>query len=146
MAYKDATRAEPHLPVVPCPAAYGLLNMIHMPFCSCLRAALLLQVQDTMMHSSWDPQILQLPNCSVAMNDRDECVWNGPRVRMGICEGSPASVSPHTTSGRADYFGPVVNRCGLTHDLHRLPEHASGSHCMRVTPLPVRLCCITLLM
>ena len=34
----------------------------------------------------------------------------GPRVRMGIYEGLPTSVGPHTTSGRCDYWGPFVNR------------------------------------
>ena len=40
-----------------------------------------------------------------------EVVWLGPRARMGICEAIPNRVVPHTTSGRADYFGPLVNRC-----------------------------------
>ena len=30
---------------------------------------------------------------------------------MGISEAIPNRVVPHTTSGRADYFGPLVNRC-----------------------------------
>lgn len=68
-----------------------------------------LQVQDAMMANSWDSNILQLPTCQLE-SDGDVILWNGPRVRMGICEGQPASVSPHTTSGRADYFGPLVNR------------------------------------
>ena len=34
----------------------------------------------------------------------------GPRVRMGVYEGVPTSVRPHTTSGRCDYWGPFVNR------------------------------------
>ena len=29
---------------------------------------------------------------------------------MGIYEGTPTSVCPHTTSGRCDYWGPFVNR------------------------------------
>ena len=34
----------------------------------------------------------------------------GPRVRMGVYEGVPTSVRPHSTSGRCDYWGPFVNR------------------------------------
>ena len=34
----------------------------------------------------------------------------GPRVRMGIYEGVPQSICPHSTSGRCDYWGPFVNR------------------------------------
>jgi hypothetical protein len=32
------------------------------------------------------------------------------RIRMGIETGVPVSVSPHKTSGRADYFGNIVNQ------------------------------------
>jgi len=34
----------------------------------------------------------------------------GPRIKMGIYEGVPTRVAPHTTTGSADYFGPLVNR------------------------------------
>lgn len=62
-----------------------------------------------MMDCTWDPSILLLPNCGAEVKG-EVLIWHGPRVRMGICEGQPTSVTPHTTSGRADYFGPVVNR------------------------------------
>lgn len=29
---------------------------------------------------------------------------------MGVYSGMPTRVMPHTTTGRADYFGPMVNR------------------------------------
>jgi hypothetical protein len=35
------------------------------------------------------------------------CV-QGPRVKMGMYSGTPTRVMPHTTTGRADYFGPMV--------------------------------------
>lgn len=38
------------------------------------------------------------------------CVLQGPRVKMGMYSGTPTRVMPHTTTGRADYFGPMVNR------------------------------------
>ena len=69
------------------------------------------QVQEAMMQATWQADVLELPKCQIEM-DADVMIWNGPRVRMGVCEGEPASVSPHITSGRADYFGPLVNRCG----------------------------------
>ena len=34
----------------------------------------------------------------------------GPRVKMGIYEGVPTHICPHSTSGRCDYWGPFVNR------------------------------------
>lgn len=33
----------------------------------------------------------------------------GPRVKMGVYSGMPTRVMPHTTTGRADYFGPMVS-------------------------------------
>lgn len=65
------------------------------------------------MQGMWSPEILQLPSCMIQTGQGDSIVWNGPRVRMGLSEGQPVRVTPHTTSGRADYFGPVVNRCLL---------------------------------
>ena len=69
-----------------------------------------MQVQAEMTAGHWDEDILELPQCAVGVDEDGEMIWNGPRVRMGICEGSPESLSPHKTSGRADYFGKVVNR------------------------------------
>jgi class 3 adenylate cyclase len=37
-------------------------------------------------------------------------VFRGPKVKMGIYGGVPTRVLPHNTTGRADYFGPLVNR------------------------------------
>ncbi|MCJ1427724.1 hypothetical protein MMC29_005629 [Sticta canariensis] len=58
----------------------------------------------------WSQEVLALPNCGPQVTEEGLLIWYGPRVRMGMCEGSPTSVMPHTTSGRADYFGPFVNR------------------------------------
>ena len=35
-------------------------------------------------------------------------------MRMGLYDGSPTRVQPHPVSGRADYFGPVCNRCAMS--------------------------------
>jgi hypothetical protein len=37
-------------------------------------------------------------------------VFQGPKVKMGIYSGLPTRALPHNTTGRADYFGPLVNR------------------------------------
>ena len=39
---------------------------------------------------------------------------SGPRVKIGIYQGCPTKVCPHASSGRADYFGALVNRQGPT--------------------------------
>lgn len=44
---------------------------------------------------------------------------------MGIWESVPNRVVPHTTSGRADYFGTLVNRSVALGDLHAQEKEKS---------------------
>ena len=61
--------------------------------------------------------------CSTGLQDSDVCASNiikmafenrvrvcraGPRIKMGLYSGVPIKVVPHTTTGRADYFGTLV--------------------------------------
>lgn len=69
-----------------------------------------LQVQEELMGEVWGEDVLKLQACRVVYGDRKEMLFQGPRVRMGIYEGIPTRVCPNSTSGRADYFGPLVNR------------------------------------
>lgn len=39
-------------------------------------------------------------------------MFRGPRVKMGVYAGTPTQVVPHNTTGRADYFGPLVRVAG----------------------------------
>ena len=68
-----------------------------------------MQVQTDMVKSEWSNDVLSLPNCGRVV-EQENLIWNGPKIRMGMYEGEPTRVIPHTTSGRADYFGPFVNR------------------------------------
>ena len=34
-------------------------------------------------------------------------------MKLGMYQGCPTKICPHATSGRADYFGSLVNRCGV---------------------------------
>ena len=63
------------------------------------------------MQGMWVDDLLALPNCGAELGENSQVVWFGPRVRMGLFDGEPVRVLPHATSGRADYFGPVINRC-----------------------------------
>ena len=72
------------------------------------------QVQDAMLQGMWSREVLALPNCGAAGGANNDILWYGPRVRMGMYEGEPTRIVPHTTSGRADYFGPLLNRCCST--------------------------------
>lgn len=69
-----------------------------------------MQVQQELMNEAWAEDVLKLAACTVVYGDRKQMLFHGPRIRMGIYEGIPTRVCPHTISGRADYFGPLVNR------------------------------------
>jgi class 3 adenylate cyclase len=47
---------------------------------------------------------------AVAGNDKQLLFPHGVEMRVGVFAGVPEEMRPHTTSGRADYFGPVLNR------------------------------------
>ena len=68
------------------------------------------QVQEEMLSATYSNEVLCLPKCGVVLDDMGQCMWRGPRVRMGLCLDNPQAVVPHSTSGRADYFGLAVNR------------------------------------
>ena len=70
------------------------------------------QIQEFMLQkgTGWNEEVLDLPGCRPEMTPGGHLIWYGPRVKMGMYEGRPTNIMPHTTSGRADYFGPLVNR------------------------------------
>ena len=70
----------------------------------------LLQVQEEMLHTAYTDDVLCLPKCGVMIDHSERYIWRGPRVRMGACQDVPQAIMPHSTSGRADYFGSAVNR------------------------------------
>ena len=70
-----------------------------------------LQVQEEMVNEVWSDETLHLGPCLPVHGPGKEVLFVGPRVKMGIYEGRPNRICPHTTTGRADYFGPFVNRC-----------------------------------
>lgn len=55
--------------------------------------------------------MLALPGAGESAPKGSEVVpFKGPRVRIGLYCGVPTRVVQHSTTGRADYFGPLVNR------------------------------------
>jgi hypothetical protein len=53
--------------------------------------------------------VLELPTCEEERDLHGNVVFRGPRVKMGVYSGAPTQVIPHNTTGRADYFGPLVS-------------------------------------
>ena len=70
----------------------------------------MLQVQEEMVNEVWSDDTLKLGPCLPLHGPASQVLFMGPRVKMGIYEGRPNRICPHTTTGRADYFGPFVNR------------------------------------
>eukprot|EP00882_Tetradesmus_deserticola_P025795 GHRQ01028364.1.p1 GENE.GHRQ01028364.1~~GHRQ01028364.1.p1 ORF type:complete len:205 (+),score=78.57 GHRQ01028364.1:86-700(+) len=68
-----------------------------------------LMVQQVLRDMSWPASVLELPTCEEERDMHGNVMFCGPRVKMGIYSGPPTRVIPHTTTGRADYFGPVVS-------------------------------------
>lgn len=68
-----------------------------------------------MINEIWSDEALNLPPCRPMHGPNNEVLFMGPRVKMGIYEGLPTRICPHTTTGRADYFGPFVNRLHPAH-------------------------------
>lgn len=54
-------------------------------------------------------QVLALPGASEKATADGKLMFKGPRVCMGIYRSQPTRIMPHANTGRADYFGPVVN-------------------------------------
>ncbi|KAG2502119.1 hypothetical protein HYH03_000611 [Edaphochlamys debaryana] len=70
-----------------------------------------LMVQELMMEVAWSAPMLALPSCHEELQPLTGAVlFRGPRIKAGVYQGFPTRVSPHSTTGRADYFGPLVNR------------------------------------
>ena len=59
-----------------------------------------MQVQDVLMQGSWPDDVLMLPNCQVDLDSSSAMIWNGPRIRMGICEGERGSTSSKDERGK----------------------------------------------
>ena len=58
----------------------------------------------------WHEVPRKIQPCCMPIQSQYGLLRYGPRVRMGLYEGVPTSVRPHSTSGRCDYWGPFVNR------------------------------------
>ena len=70
-----------------------------------------LAAQIALLQYPWPPEVLALDVCCEAAPDAEgRPSLRGPRVRVGVYEGVPSMVVPHPSLGRADYFGPLVNR------------------------------------
>ncbi|WIA17584.1 hypothetical protein OEZ85_014409 [Tetradesmus obliquus] len=58
----------------------------------------------------WAPEVLASAVGREVYGEHGELLFRGIRARVGIYKGSITRIIPHRATGRADYFGPPVNR------------------------------------
>lgn len=62
------------------------------------------------MKVHWSTDILNSPSGTEVYGPTGDLVFRGLRARVGIYQGEVTRIIPHRATGRADYFGPPVNR------------------------------------
>jgi len=66
------------------------------------------------MELDWDPDLLDTEEAGEMYiydsKGNERLVYRGLQVSVGACEGRPNDCQPHSTTGRALYTGPVMNR------------------------------------
>lgn len=98
----------------------------HLLFANSLIGALKVLIQQPVC------SVLELPAAEEEKDLSGNIVFRGPRVKMGVYCGVPTRVVPHTTTGRADYFGQVVNRAArYCHAAARGGQVGAMSHVIR---------------
>eukprot|EP00873_Tetraselmis_striata_P029058 jgi/Tetstr1/449322/TSEL_003837.t1 len=66
-------------------------------------------LQNAMLDLRWPAEILEMPGCETLQVD-NQVVFKGPRVKVAFRAGSALIKEPHPSTGRADYFGPLLNQ------------------------------------
>eukprot|EP00798_Chlamydomonas_sp_ICE-L_P019469 gene19469-26129_t len=87
-----------------------------------------LMVQEIIYKVLWTEAMVALPNMLRASQGY---LFSGPCVNMGVYTGVPTKVTPHSTTGRADYFGPLVNKAerlchGAAHGGQVMTHYTTG--------------------
>jgi hypothetical protein len=54
---------------------------------------LLLLLQEASLYLPYPDALLSLPGCGVQLDGGGRLVLRGPRLKLGLCEGTPSSVS-----------------------------------------------------
>eukprot|EP01062_Namystynia_karyoxenos_P034138 TRINITY_DN2503_c1_g4_i1.p1 TRINITY_DN2503_c1_g4~~TRINITY_DN2503_c1_g4_i1.p1 ORF type:complete len:975 (+),score=250.89 TRINITY_DN2503_c1_g4_i1:98-2926(+) len=67
-----------------------------------------LEAQEQLVSQDWPADLCKNELCRPQRDPAGAIVWNGLRVRSGLHYG-PVRVEMNPVTGRADYFGPVVN-------------------------------------
>ncbi|GLI59319.1 hypothetical protein VaNZ11_001174 [Volvox africanus] len=70
-----------------------------------------LTLHESLLHADWPTDLVEEhPEGRLLLAPDGRPLLRGFRAKVGIFTGVPLSVVPHATTGRADYFGALVNR------------------------------------
>ncbi|CAG9465129.1 unnamed protein product [Pedinophyceae sp. YPF-701] len=69
-----------------------------------------IRLQEALVQAPWPEALMDIPGFEVELDKYGKLLFRGLTVKIGIFEGRPVKVEPHKITGRADYFGPLVNR------------------------------------
>ena len=70
-----------------------------------------LTFQKAALYLAYPEPLLNLSSFAVQVDAKGRLVFRGPRFKMGLCEGSPSSITP-SGEGRAEYHGALVSQAG----------------------------------
>jgi len=76
-------------------------------------------LQERLLEADWPKNVLAHHACEKCVM-MDTVMFNGPRVKVGMASGSVFKKTTSKTTGRADYFGPLLNHAA------RVKSHAAG--------------------
>eukprot|EP00755_Sulcionema_specki_P014649 Sspe_Gene.9355::Locus_3143_Transcript_5_5_Confidence_0.429_Length_4671::g.9355::m.9355 len=71
--------------------------------------AFCLEAQSALVDEDWPLELLGHEICEKVLDSEDRVIYRGLRVRMGVHRGN-VTMEPDRITGRADYFGPNVNK------------------------------------
>ena len=69
-----------------------------------------LALQEHLLDAAWPEHLLEQPDARVEVDEFNQLLWAGPRVRMGILRGQ-AEQSKDPVTGRITFKGSTVHRC-----------------------------------
>ncbi|GBF94709.1 adenylate cyclase [Raphidocelis subcapitata] len=91
-----------------CQEKDGIFMLVFGDVVSAVEWACVLQVALLRVH--WSPELLRAPVCAEVCDEGGEVVFRGVRAKIGLYKGDITRIIPHRATGRADFFGPPVNR------------------------------------
>lgn len=65
----------------------------------------------SLLHAPWPTSVLAHPSAKARLSSSGAPLFRGPTPRVALMTGRVHTVAPHPATGRAEYYGPVMNTC-----------------------------------